>query len=541
MDVKQISALRKSGHLQEALQAAEHEFDRNANPYTAGALFWCLYDLCKQQSGEEAIATFERIEELACQCPTDEYMQNAYVAMKRKFKPHYQDVNDALEKAKNGVDAMAEYKHVMKLFDAGELDASLYQDFGWLTYYALKHTPLNDAHSRKMMLNQYFKLKLSRPSRLHSLILAEAVKVEQNTPLQFRIRDFIKMWGLENLRDDDWNQFTTDDGKTLPSLVEKLVGVYAKEVKTDGIVAPDEFASLVDEAMMRYPKNQNMPYYKAVVLISQGKKDEAVGYYRDLILRFPAKYYLWDHISSLIDDIDTKIGLLGKALSTGDDESFLGNVRLKMAQLLLQKGLAANAKYELEKYAETYRNNGWALKQDYKQVCNQLPKVDAAADNKPVYAEYASKAEEFIYSELPTVVAVKIDDALIDDRIHPGRKIVVWRFSTKDATLRLKKPAKFGLGKRMPNGSIFDIKAQDGKIVWIKPHIGVLSEDWLKESTGIVSLRTDRKGNRYAIVGGAYVDHKLLTSVAEGESVKILARQKEDGRWAAVSLTKMDR
>ena len=76
---------------------------------------------------------------------------------------------------------------------------------------------------------------MPKPSILHSLILGEAIKVEQNTPLQFRIRDFIRIWGLENLREEDWEQYRSEEGNTLPSTVEKLIGVYTKELKTDGV------------------------------------------------------------------------------------------------------------------------------------------------------------------------------------------------------------------------------------------------------------------------------------------------------------------
>ena len=42
MTIKEITNLRKSGRLQEALEAANNEFSKNSNIYTAGALFWCL-------------------------------------------------------------------------------------------------------------------------------------------------------------------------------------------------------------------------------------------------------------------------------------------------------------------------------------------------------------------------------------------------------------------------------------------------------------------------------------------------------------------
>jgi tetratricopeptide (TPR) repeat protein len=412
----------------------------------------------------------------------------------------------------------------------------LYSDFGWLTYYALKQTAVGEVHKRKALLNQYLQLDLPKPSILHSLILVEAIKVEQNTPLQFRIRDFIRIWGLEHLREEDWEQYRTEEGNTLPSTVEKLIGVYTKELKTDGVESSEDFRQLVDKALVKYPKNQNMPYYKATVLISQGKVQDALTYYKTLILQTPSKFYLWNQTAELVEDIDTKIGLLCKALTCGADDEFLGGVRLKLASLLYLKGMRENAKHELERYRETYHNKGWNLKPEFWQIYNHISVVEKEVDNYMIYSEYAIKADEFIYSSLPTVVAVKVADTQCEDRNRPGRKNTIWILRTSSDTIRLRKPTKFQLSKHTPNGAIFDIKLQNGRIVWIKEHTGSLSVSWLKEISGDVLLRTDRNGKKYAIVSGSYVGENLLKGINDGQRIKFLSIKQQDGRWSAISI-----
>ncbi|MGN0213248.1 MAG: tetratricopeptide repeat protein, partial [Muribaculaceae bacterium] len=337
MTIKEITALRRSGHLTEAMAAAEAEFANAANKYTANALFWCLNDLLKQQSGNDVTATIERMKVLYNEFGSDnDYMQKSMILAEKHIVPHYYELKTAVENAKNGGDAITSHKQISIFYNNGELDKQLYEDFGWLTYYALKQTNLNEVKNRKILLSLYLQLNLSKPSILHSLILSEAVKIEKNTPLQFRIRNFVRLWELENLRNDDWEQFSTDGGNTMSSLVEKLISVYAKEVKTDHVEAPDEFCQLVDEALEKFPGNQNLPLYKAGVLISRGKIDEALSYYKDMILQSPSKFFLWDQASSLVQDIDTKIGLLCKALTCGVEDNFIVNVRLTLAKLLIQ-------------------------------------------------------------------------------------------------------------------------------------------------------------------------------------------------------------
>lgn len=536
MTIREITALRKSGRLAEALEAAEAEYAQNANVYTVGALFWCLNDLYKTQESNLMEETIARMQSLYHNhCEGDEYMQHSLASAQRRILPHSSQMKEAIEKAKNGGDAIGLHQHFLRLNEEGEIDRQLFADFGWLTYYALKATPVNDSYKRKILLNLYLKLELERPSILHSLILSEAIKVEQNTPLQFRIRDFVRMWGLDNLREDDWAQFTTAAGNTLPSTVEKLIGVYAKELKTDGVEASEDFAELVDKALERFPLSQNMPYFKAAVLLSQGHREEALKYYRQLILRFPSKFYLWHQASELVDDLDTKIGLLSKALSCGDDEGFLGSVRLRLASLLMQKGLAENAKTELEKYRTTYQSRGWNLKPEFWNLYNPIASIESTSDNRQIYKDYSAYAEQFIYSELPSQTAVKVSEKQLDDRNHPGRRFTQWSIRTQSGILRLKKPAKYGLNPRTPNGAIFTIKAIDEKIVWIKQADGIPQVLWLKEVNGTIQKRTDRKGNNYAILQGVYVGEKLLQGVTDGSTLKVLAILQDDGRWSAIS------
>ena len=537
MTIKEITELRKSGNLAEAMVAAEIEFAKAANKYTAGALFWCLNDLLKQQIGDDVTTTFERMKALYNDYGCDDnYMRKAITSAEKRINPHYYEIKTAVENAKNGGDAISSHKQISILYNNGELDKQLYEDFGWLTYYALKQTNISDVGNMKILLNLYLQLNLPKPSMLHSLILSEAVKIEKNTPLQFRIRDFVRLWGLEYFRGDDWEQFTTDGGNAMYSLVEKLISVYVKELKTDRVEAPDEFCQLVDKALKMFPINQYLPQYKAEVLISQGKNNEAFAYYKDMILRSPAKFFLWEQASELVQDLDTKIGLLCKALTCGAEDKFIVKVRLSLAKLLIQAGMPLNAKYELEKYRQSYQNNGWNLKEEFRNLYNQLASIEAAADNNAIYAKYSVKADEFIYSSFPTVLAIKVDEKQNDDRNHPGRKITTWFLRTAKSTERLRKPAKFGLNRHTSNGAAFDIKVNDGKIVWIKQHTGAINESWLKEDSGEVRIRTDRNGKSYTLISGTYVGEKFLKGISEGQQIKVVSIKQDDGRWRAIAL-----
>ncbi len=540
MTIKEITALRKAGRLDEALKAAENEFTQNANNFTASALFWCLNDICKQETSQDNIASlYERMKSLYEDfCFGDEYMSKSLNAIDRRLDPISKELKEASVKAKNGALTDDVIQQCYNLLENGSFNKNLYIDLGWLIFYNLKNTPVNDSTKRKQLLQYYLALELPRPELLHSLILSEAVKVEKNTPLKFRIRDFMNLWGWNNLRLEDWEQFQTDNGNIVTSLVEKLISVYAKELKTDNVKSPDEFNALVDEALTKFPNNQNMPLYKATVLMSLGKKDEALDYYKELILKFPSKCYLWNQASELVEEIGLKIALLCKAISVEHDESFIGGCRLNLAKALIEKNMMANAKYELDKYRDFYVIQGWGLKQEYHDIVNQIPKGTQSIDNHSLYDNYVPQAEEFVYSALPTQLAIKIEDKQLDDKKGPGRKFTQWILKAENGVVRIKKPSKFGLDNQMRNGTLFDIKLYNGRVVWIKPsEQNPLQQVWIKQQEGIVRLRVDRKGKTYAIIEEAYVGEKLLRNVADGQNVKIVAVRQEDGRWSAISLT----
>ena len=168
-----------------------------------------------------------------------------------------------------------------------------------------------------------------------------------------------------------------------------------------------------------------------------------------------------------------------------------------------------------------------------------MTSINPTDSNDAIYVEYSVKADEFIYSSLPMVLAVKVAELQNEDRNHPGRKITTWSFRTEESVVRLRKPTKFGLKKHTPNGTIFDVKIQNEKIVWIKDHIGDISVSWLKEFRGKVHLRTDRNGKKYTIIAGSYVGENLLKGIYDGQEIKILSVQQKDGRWSAISLLKI--
>lgn len=538
MTVKEIIALRKSGHLQEALEASEREFHYTPNSLTAGALFWCLSDICRLQQGDEAAATLQRMHTLHSEhCAQDEHITRAMEHLKQRQSTMTQWVKSLLEKAKEGHSIAADYERLITAFRQGKVSEHLHISLGWLTYHELRNTPLQEnAEYHRRLLHHYLALSVPRPSLLHSRILREAVRVKREVLMKFRLLDFLNLWGVEHLRDEDWERYHTASDRVLPSLVERLIAAYVKEIKMSRKAATDDFFRIVERAVSRYPDSQNMPYFMASVLLSQGRAEEALDYYRHLLVRYPSKSYLWHQAAAVTTDAEMQVALLCKAISSGAQEEFIGSARLRLATILMQRQMPSNALYELEKYRLLYQKKGWKLRWDYWRCRNQAAGASPVESNASLYASYAGMAEGFLYSALPAEAALKVSEVLYDDNYHPGRKVMCWTLRTDRGTFRLRRPDKFGLPSGISDGTPFDIRLSDGKIVWIKPRVEPIEAEWIRRHSGQLRLQRDRHGRPYALLDGILIGFSLLAGIADGSHVTVEAYRQNDGRWMAFAL-----
>ena len=540
LTIQEITELRRNGRLDRALREADLLFAQSENKFTAAALFWCLFENFKKEHSKDRLThLFDRMKILyESFCKDDEFIHNAFNKIEIKVKePLFFQLRDSILRAREGNVDDDFYRNSDRMWKEGSFPKCLHLEYAWLLYYRIKSTPAFEVKERKRLLTRYLNLTTPKPSVLHSRILSEEIKTKQSQPKQFRIRDFIRLWGLENFTDQDWAQLKKDEGNIVNSTVEKLICIYAKELKTDKARSDEEFSRLVDDALIKIKNNPNLPLYKAMVLVSQGKTDEALDYYRRMISMSPTRSYLWQQAADLVEDENVKIGLLCKAISIERNEEFLGNCRLKLARLLLRKGLYPEAGRELESYRDFYLSKGWHLKLEFKQVYQSRIYVAPSNDNKSLYKNYIVYGEDFVYSGLPTFPAIKVNEKLMEDKNQKGKRHIVWTLRTKDRTLTLKKPSQFKSVKETAEKYLFNIIMVDEKIVRIKEVESVSPDvDWIKKVEGEVNLRKNANGNNYCIIKGVYVGHKLLEGVKEKQMASVLAYCQED-RWTAVSIT----
>lgn len=125
---------------------------------------------------------------------------------------------------------LAQLSNLRKMFSETQPeDPKFLTDYAWtIVKVLLQHTAEVDSHTARQLLADCIRLSTSRPSRLHSALLAGAVKVANAHP-EFSFAAFLRMWGLQNFLPED-RERTAKDGRSFPSLVEKTARTLALSI-----------------------------------------------------------------------------------------------------------------------------------------------------------------------------------------------------------------------------------------------------------------------------------------------------------------------
>lgn len=539
MSFKEVTQLRKDGRLEEATTMAREDLARIRDEWSCKALFWCLHEEAKTATIERLQQLAEEMQNLLETIGNDDVAVSCMQRIEKRLIPHATEVRQAAESAKTPANAQVAYNTILAIFNAGELHESLHTEFAWVIYRVLHADQSENVEYRKEIIEVYKQLSVERPSMLHSLILGEAVRVEKEWPLMFMFTEFIAWWNLENLTNDDWENFKTDDGKCLISRVEKMIYLYTKEIQSvEELLPSEEFMQVLDRAIRKWSKDDNLLRCKAILLSKQSAKEESITLYKKMIaLTSGQKPYVWVELANLVDDIDLKIGLLSKALQLKVQEEFLGKCRAQLAQLLYSKGLHSNALCEIEKVKATYASNSWGLPAQIRSIEHLIPVGVVATDNVTQYSIWATKADEYLYADLPSTYMVKVahKEEMIE-RNGRQQKVIKWTLINEVGKVEGVKPRKYNLSKAQV-GDCFEVKKSDGRIVSIIP-INADNIAWRKSVRGTISIKNNREGKPFGFVDNCYVPGSVIKNIQDGTMVEAVAIF-QDNKWRCISIRRL--
>lgn len=244
MAVKEITQLRKEGRLKEAFDLAATDLRNDPNEWSCMAMFWVLRDIVQNicipnRNMEQAQSYLTRMKALLPRMKDDNNAgQNAYNRLLKSLAPDADMIKSASDLSKT--DPTAAYNRIVaKTGPSGNnKDVTLHEDFGWIIYRYIKANISNLTSLQvRGLLRDYMMLKNERPSMLHSVMLNFALNFAKDHP-DFNFFRFFLLWGIENLRSEDWQKGTANDHE-IPSLVERIcreIGAPEKEIDIQDFV-----------------------------------------------------------------------------------------------------------------------------------------------------------------------------------------------------------------------------------------------------------------------------------------------------------------
>ena len=283
------------------------------------------------------------------------------------------------------------------------------EPFYWNIYNADKENKRNEVWT---LFDDYNKLLKNQPgSDWHSKILTSAVfKMSENE--EWRFLPFFQNWNPETLRTEDWKEEKKED-KVFKSLgvkaLNKIYEIVRAGKKVENLTT---FLNSYDIAIAKYPKDNWLKREKAILLIKNGNKEQAVKIYTELIFELGDQAYIWHEFSKCMDDSLPEVasGMLCKAISIQKNEDFLGEIHLDLAQLLVNQDLLEDAYLELDLYKLNRDSNGWKLSDTYSNLFQKVKDVKIVnKDRNSFYSEKSKIAEEFAYQGIQWVEVVLID------------------------------------------------------------------------------------------------------------------------------------
>ncbi len=441
------------------------------------------------------------------------------------------------------------YQVLVPHFEAKKVPSYFEEPCGWTIYRYLKKNEdrLSSTEVRKA-LAFYLTFASCKPSNLHSCIMIQATNLEKKHENDFRFIEFCRIWKLENLRDEDFvsEKGTTGSGKSIEfqSLAEKVATCLYKELKsryTKEFV--DELFPFFETIKEKCPKNKFIGMYIAQLYYWLGNTDRAIAEYKTL-LRTTPEWFIWKHLGDICEDKVVRISLYCKALTIMGKEEYIGELRLGLANLLLDTN-KEQAAYEIEQYMKTYKEKGWKISGDVYLLQNKLLGITPSAQAKQFYRTNTDKAEYFAYSDIP-----------IEELTYNG---VVTNHAGKEKASLVNKQKKIFVRtsltpqlRKAAVGDMFMVRVYEHQ----KRTIALTIHPSQKKNEQSTSVLRRGKETDVCIVSGivsfpaqgefCFIDHEYYVSerltkdnnLRDGDSVKAKAKKMPDGRWRVISIIK---
>lgn len=428
-----IFDLRRSGDPLAGYQLGKKAIEEDpSDQWVQRAFAYCALDLANAASQRAEYDTAQRlIAEVnsLTSILSDGILLRSIKRAESQANPNMKIFNQAVQASRSGNRQQALELYRLATAEMPD-DQDVAAGLGWELYHQLNTLASSkdiDVHTIRKLLAEYIKLKNDRPSTLHSSILRVAYRIADQDGFDYV--KFVKLWDLKKLTDGDYEKFTADNGNIYPSLAEKTIQKLSRKLvdkQEDCLDLVNYFLPFLDDAIERFSDNNWLVYYKAKLLHKIGAQEAALSFTTKFVRSKIADFWSWGLLADVVSDngdLESALSCYCKSLLCRTDEDFLGKIRLKLARILLEKGLLENAKYEFEMVSANYNKNGWKIQESLSAHLNSdwYASTKAVKSNKNFYRENETKADELAFGDKPWLKGV-LGDVFETNQSPPNKR-----------------------------------------------------------------------------------------------------------------------
>lgn len=554
-----VFALRKAGNTDEAYaMAAKLVAMPKPDDWAWKAFAYCVIDLVKRDVAEGNRALLDQycteLNLVRIDVP-DEILNKSIRNAISLCQPHGPLILRAKAHSKDGrhEQAVELYRQV---WEAGSADIDICTQFGWELYrLSKKLLEISNANFPriKQNLHVYLKLNVEKPSLLHSCVLQLALKLANAGKL--KLVPFCRLWNLELMRAEDYASFVSDDGKQLPSLVEKVIQSIGKEASASGV--HEDIAYVlphINAAVDKFPNNIWLQMNKAKMLLGLGRHVDALAFALAVARTKAEDYWAWALLGDVCaaTDPDTAASCYCKALLCKPDEIYVGKIRGKLAAYMVSEGMYAEAKHELQLVLASREAEGYKVPDLVAELSAQ-PWFAAAQENSSnlnYYRRSTERAETLLFDHLPWLDANLGESFSLPETPPKLRRQLYVRMAGRPIEGSVSE-SKFRLQDLVP-GTALRVKGELGdnnrlRLYLVEPRACSTAWDVFTSQVGVIDQINRDKGVFHFIVDrtltGMGQVSDLLPSAREGDAIAVKASSRITARgivWRAIDVQQTD-
>jgi len=505
MSFKEVKELRQAGNLEDALNMARQDLERDSgNIWNKRSIAWVYHDYLKQFA------------------QTEKY-------------------NDFIDILRNLVEL--ELPEDEKMI----FDTCAYQ-VGKLVFAFANEQQVD--YSKINSLFIYVKnFNLTKSSESYSFLYKAFHKHYKNWTNYISFADW---WGFDNFMSQD---FATEEyeGRTIMAIAEQAYIAYSKKllegeaVESNGLILNNTinkekinlFLPNLERLIDEHPEYQYPSYFKAKLLIAIGDKDNIFNSFLPFAKQKRNDFWVWDLIAEIFsEDEEIVFSCYCKALSLRTPEDFLVKLHQKLAAMLIQKEMYSEAKTEIEMLVAVRTKHDWKIPNQVNQWLKAKWYIETKSktNNKDLYSEYSNHAEEILFQDIPEeIIAVEF--------VNENKNMLNF---IKDKT----KHGFFNYSKILAKPNIGDVlsvrfkgKGNDGfyKILTAKKVDSNIECKAIRVFNGLLKLVTAKV---FGFVEDVFIEPKLIETnklkdnqEIKGKAILSYNKKKEEWGWKAINIT----